>query len=178
MVAALRKSHHLTKLSFFFFSLPALFCIRVGIKQAWQLFEGLASFSAAWANGVLSTEPDSQLQLCVCVCAFVRLCVSCKPWHTVCGPPVCVPDADVHVNNVCEIAAWPESGAGLWKICQIHLLRAGRWTSGGTSGGFHARRSQIFTHELSRENSFDDISLQRHGISNQSALVTLLFFFA
>ena len=70
----------------------ALFCTRVGIKQPWQLFEGLASFSAAQANGVLSTEPDSQLQPCVCVCG------RCQPWHTVCGLPVCVLNAEIRVN--------------------------------------------------------------------------------
>lgn len=75
---------------FLFPPLPALFCIRVGIKQAWQLFEGLASFSAAWANGVLSTEPDSQLQLCVCVCVCASVCVMQALAHGVWSACVCV----------------------------------------------------------------------------------------
>lgn len=54
---------------------------------------------------------------CVCVC----LCVSCKLWHTVCGLPVCVLDADVRVNNVHELLLGI-TAAKVSEKCQIHLL--------------------------------------------------------
>lgn len=43
---------------------------------------------------------QSQIPSSNCVC----LCVGeCTLWHTVCGLPVCVLNAEVHVNNVLEM---------------------------------------------------------------------------